>query len=672
MLAFPNKRSGKLLEILLQKESEITITELAEKFTVSARTIRSDLTKLAEWLADRKINLIKKPGSGVWLEINNTQREFLQTRLDQLKNYQAPVSPEKREKLILKYLLSAEHEHTMEELAKKLFVSRSTIYNDLTAVERWLNNYDLELERRQNFGVYVIGSEKNWRKAVAELLVDLKNDKELKLMLSNEFGEISAVEDNVYQQLADLFGELDFKRIEEIIRQVEFEAEFSFADEAITALVIHIAIALERLNKNKDVEMSNEQLAVLRSKKEFKIAEKIAIKINAEYKIEIPASEIGYISLHILGSKIQQNIENADLKHVIKNSDPETVKIAVKIINRVTKILDYDFNSDEQLLLGLILHLRTAINRLKYGLSIRNPILNKIKQNYPDVFGAAWSCSIIFQQSLDLKVNEDEIGYIALHLGASKERLAGSFKTIIVCGSGVGTSQLIASKLRRYLPHLEIVDILSTHELIKYNLAEIDFVITTIPINSDKLPVKVIKVSAFLSQFDLKQLKNQLAALKNCNAVTTDNLIEPEVVIKNLFDLEFIWPGLNLQTPTAVIKFLAKKLQNKKDIDFTEDVLEREKTSSTAVGKGIAIPHARVSNLDQQQVAVATLAKPIKWGEDKVQLIFLLNIEQSIAKKFFSYFYRIMEDDLFLERLKSAQTKAELYLLLTKGEIINE
>ncbi len=669
MLALPNQRCGKILSILLKTNNSITIKDLASQFDVSARTIRNDLKQLEIWLQERSIELVKKPGVGIWLNIKVENRKNLLAKVSKLEKYKDSVSPEKRKEFILKYLLYQDEKYTMQDLADKLFVSRSTIYKDLEQIEKWLKKYNLNLERRQNYGIYVKGAEKDWRKAVADLLVKLKNNQELKNMLENELINDSNNKKDIYHQLEELFGDINFEDVEKIIQEVEIESDFIFTDEAVTALVVHIAIALERLEKDKDIQMDNEQLNILEDKKEFALATKIAEKIELKWSYQLPKAEIGYISLHILGSKIQQHLDRKDVKTVIENSDSKTVEIALKIIQMTSEILAYNFKDDEELLLGLILHLRTAINRLKYGLSIRNPILREIKENYPSIFGAAWSSSVIFQKELDLKVNEDEVGFIALHLGAAVERITRDWKVIIVCSSGVGTSQLLASKIKKHLPQLEIVDILSAYELYNKELENINFIISTIPLSD--IRKDVVTVNAILNEVDLKKIKNKINHATEFDKDEFNNIISPAREVKSLFEQDLVFANLDLKTPSEAINFLGNRLKEKGYVGqkFIEKVLERERIKATEVGKEIAIPHAKTKKIMERKVAVAVLKEPIKWGEGEVVIVFLLAIDNQIARKFFSYFYQIMEDDMFLKQIKNSKSDFEIISLLTKGGI---
>lgn len=58
----------------------------------------------------------------------------------------------------------------IDQLADELFVSRSTLQNDLKDVKVVINRYNLHLKRKPNYGLKISGSEKNIRYAISDLL----------------------------------------------------------------------------------------------------------------------------------------------------------------------------------------------------------------------------------------------------------------------------------------------------------------------------------------------------------------------------------------------------------------------------------------------------------------------------------------------------------------------
>lgn len=658
MVNLPTKRLKDILFSLLKSLKPITISDLANKLNVSNRTIRSDLNKLAEWGLNRNLNLIKKTGVGVWLEIDDLRRrQFLQS-LGRVNNYTEQLSPYQREQYILRLLLQFDSKYTAQSLAEELYVSRATVYKDLKEVEKWLVKYNLTLERERNYILNIKGQESDWRKAVADLLARLKNNQKLNDILaeSDDFSPDSRFDNQTYHQINSLLGDIRLEKIESILSELEKSLDFVFTDEAFIGLVIHIAISFERLKKGKDIKMNQEQLESLKNKTEFKVAELIAQKLQTELGIIIPTAEIGYISLHILGSKLKQDINSVRVDDVLKNSDDQVIMIARDIIITAEEVLSIDLSKDKQLLLGLVLHLRSTINRLKYGMSLRNPLLSQIKSNYPAIYGAAWATSVIFEEHLGVKIEEEEIGYLAIHLGAALERINNKIKAIVVCGSGIGTSQLAATKLASRLLNLEIVDLLAVHELKQENLQGIDIIITTVPLQ--EFNDNIVQVSPLITDNDINLIKTKV---NNLLTVKKQNILNIKYdKIDELFDNDLIFINLNINSKVEIIKFLSNKLLIKDRVDefFVESVLEREEFTSTRMAMGVAIPHGTEErHILKSAIAVATLARPVEWGDGFVKIIFLLALKKEEGRKFFKHFHPILENEIILNKLKNTSEK---------------
>ena len=63
-----NKRVMKIVEVLLNQETYITIDRISEQLSVSNKTIRNDLQLVDEWLKDNQLQLVKKTGIGVRID----------------------------------------------------------------------------------------------------------------------------------------------------------------------------------------------------------------------------------------------------------------------------------------------------------------------------------------------------------------------------------------------------------------------------------------------------------------------------------------------------------------------------------------------------------------------------------------------------------------------------
>lgn len=518
MSSIPNERCREIIEILINREDPIIIDEIAHRLNVSNKTVRNDLKTIDEFLNNKGIgNVVKKPRVGVWIEIEPEGKCFLDDVLDTNTLYIQPFSVEKRRLYIAKRLLKANGFITTRQLAEELYISRVTIHKDLKEIEEILSKYDLKLARKKGLGIAIKGNEISYRKAMSDLLKTLNNSIQ-ELGVDSDIKALHFDSRITYESqtlLKELLPNIDITLIEDILNEAESKMFFIFTDESFNSLAIHIAISLNRITTNMSVQMENSVLDNLKKHNKYDLSRWICRRLEDVLSISIPENEVAYISTHVIGSKIRQRL-NEDKDKVLSNIEPEIIALTREIIALAGNILSVDFSNDEKLLLGLSLHLQPTIYRLKYGHSIRNPLLEDIKKNYPNVFGASWATSILFEKHFNVKVNEEEIGYIAIHLGAALERNKNSIKALIVCGSGIGTAHLVAIRLKKAFNDIEIVDITNIQEYKNKDKKTYDFVITTVPIQESTKPV--VKVKALVSERDIDEIKKIMKKIEASKA----------------------------------------------------------------------------------------------------------------------------------------------------------
>ena len=164
---------------------------------------------------------------------------------------------------------------------------------------------------------------------------------------------------------------------------------------------------------------------------------------------------------------------------------------------------------------GLALHLNIALTRVQFQMNIRNELLETIKNDYPLAFQMGVIAGKVVEKYDNIKINENEIGYIALHFGAAisrngiKETLR-SKKIIIVCSSGLGMSVLLKAKIEEYFHNrLNIVKILPGYEVTEDVIADVDFVLTTIPLKNIQSD-KIIRINRMLQKEDIAEIENRI------------------------------------------------------------------------------------------------------------------------------------------------------------------
>jgi len=619
------------------------------------------------------LEIIRKTNLGVNLNIDEKSRTKLINILkednsagDRIENF----SSKYRQVYIIKTLFEDKFSYTIQMFAHELYCSKGTIVNELIHVQRWLEDHNLTLRKRQNLGLRIEGDEKNLRLALKDFINEIQGQEEAENFDEN-IDELDYRIDVInYIKVRSMFPKLDLFYIQHSIQEAEKRLGFYFTDEAFLNLITHIAITIERLKDNKVVEEKNIHTNSLTEEREYNIAKWLVGKFSKKFNVNFPQEEISYISIHMLGAKIQEGYDIKENNVIIENQDDKYVEIAKDIITLSTEILNVDLAKDQGLLTRLVLHLRPTIMRMKYGLRLTNPILERIKQEYTSLFGAAWACSSIFENKLGIAINEDEVGYLALHLALSVDNIKLNIKTIVVCSSGLGTSQLVASKIVKRFNNLEVTHILPYNLLNKKLIYEADLIVTTIK-NVGHVE-KAVYISTLVNDKDIENIENFIKRIKKSqiNNISSLNHTEEDSNLQvketqSIFDKELCFFDKNATDFIDTITYYGKLLEEKGYVKpgFYKDILNREKLGSTFIGKGIAIPHARDLFVNESKICVVKFENPIIWQNNELEFIFILCLkfkDIKTTKKFFRYFYSILENEDMISKLKNVKSVDDL------------
>lgn len=122
-MRFPNQRLAQLFD-LLQNET-LPQDELAQRLSVSTRTVRADITALNALLAGNGAQFILSRGNGYQLKIDDPAR-YQQLQDSHPRMLRIPrTGPERVHYLVVRFLTSA-FSLKLEDLADEWFVSRAT------------------------------------------------------------------------------------------------------------------------------------------------------------------------------------------------------------------------------------------------------------------------------------------------------------------------------------------------------------------------------------------------------------------------------------------------------------------------------------------------------------------------------------------------------------------
>ena len=598
-------RDIKLIDII-EAHPDIDPVDLAERFSVSDRSVRTYVRKTNETLGSCA-QIEKRRGGGYSLRILNASAfAALRARDAHAGQDAVPTTPETRVDYLLNDLLSRADWITVDGLASILFVSRNVITSDLRQVAATLERFGLVLEKRPHYGIRVTGPEMSRRLCLANLTLD---------------------------GIIGTGGSASLDVIARCVSESLAEEDFQINSAAYQNLLVHIAVAVERIRANCYVPMEPEHLERLRFTPEYLIAKKVAAAVERELAVELPEEEIGYIAIHLAGKQtLYTPGSDTDANLVISD---EVWNVVSRMLEMVWNAFHFDFRNDLELRMNLARHIVPLSVRLRYRMRIDNPLLSDIKQRFPVAYSMALESSCILAEEYGNALSEDEVGYIALAFALAIERQKSERprkNILVVCASGQGSARLLEWRYRQefgtWLDRIETCDVA---HVASRDLTGIDYVFTTVPLER-KLPVPVRAGKYFLDDEDVNSVRRILSGEAAAAAP-----------LAAYFDERLFLGALDVEDKDGALDALCARVAEVHDVpgDFRALVQRREELAQTCFGNFVAMPHPVTPVTTSTSVAVAVLNHSVSWNGQEVRAVFLVSVS-SLRDQKLDAFYRGM------------------------------
>jgi activator of the mannose operon (transcriptional antiterminator) len=627
-------RQKMLLKKLIVSKKYRSVGSFAKELEVSSRTLHNDLKAIDRFLEAFSSKVTKKSGVGIKLVGEDNEKLLYDLENEEIRK----ESVEGRRQEILLSLLYNETATSYRKLAEKYFVSISSITNDLVCIKEWLALFNLSLVK-SNVGTEIKGNEEDIRTALCSLFKD-------GIMKHNDETAVEV---------------LDVKESQCIIQYIEEELGYKFNEEYYEHLTRIVTVMLSRISNGFTVTSSEDlRLEEFHALRTYGVVQKALHLFSSLSITEIPQSEIQYLNSSILGAR---------LSHVGTNVELYYQDILKKLVAELCTMANEAFETnihDETLYNGLLIHLKPMLYRLKHGLIVQNPLLDDIKENYSAMFGFTWFLGSFIEKETGLKLNDHEVSFLMIHFQAALERNVSIKKVIVVCPGGVGTSQLIANRIKRMVPQIYVTAIYSYRELLDVNVEalDIDFIISTIPLQD--INKKVVLVSPMMDVNDAKKL----------NSFYLDYIFQNENQIRHrhekllhAIDRNLIFTNLDMTSKDEVIEFVSASLQKRGYVtdQFYESVKNREQKASTDLGNKVAIPHGENQFVQKSCISVVTLKEPIRWGRSEVSIVFfiVLKVENKQSMRpILRELYQVLDSKRILQMMERASCEDDILHIL--------
>ncbi len=521
-------RTQQILEILLGGKGPVSKQEIADHLGVSKRTIQREFGFLENDIKKYGLGMVNRKGKGIVISGELQNIEKLRREIEQNSGAEAATRDERRRHLLFELLRDREP-RKLFYYSEMLGVSETTVASDMEALGEWFSRNNLEVIRRPGYGVVLGGTEGDYREAMRRFIHESEWQKSEKRFTGGSRRSRNAEEavTDILLNAADsgiysLLNNDILTRVYNVLSNMDEPMLHQLADNAMTGLAIHIAIAIDRVQKGAVLEANEKGLEDLASWEGYDLAVKILREMEAEFEITIPGVELSYILLHLRGSKIAYSGTAGDKKsgddvimRQMRGIDEEKLLDMIdEMIEIFNPSISYELKCDEDFVRGLLVHLRPVIVRLLNHMNIFNPILKDIREEYPDVFRRCAQASKVIERETHEQVREEEIGFLAMHFGAAEERILERQKAArrvvigVICASGFGVARLMLTKLSNHLGDRATFRAYGKDEITPGVIEDTDFFVSTL--NLDSLGIDCVRVSPLITASDLSQIEYRI------------------------------------------------------------------------------------------------------------------------------------------------------------------
>lgn len=460
-----NTRALSIIKILLNSVEPVSSLALSQEIGCSTKTIQNEIKEVNKELKNCEIVSIR--GIGYKIEGN----------LDDIDIKNSDLYDYDRVEYIIKKIIniSSTDKDTikLEDLADSMYVSLSTVKNDLKEVKKILNEYNLKISSKHKQGICIEASEEDIIKFIINYSNKVDNSLSIKDFLNNNIIE------NLFSIKKILLDTLSYENM--ILTDNEFKN-----------IVNYISIYLSRNNTNQS-DFIKEYIKKYKSKKEKPISEDEQLLIRKAIKEFCRDLNIA-TSINLSHDKIFEECLFNHICNLYKRAD--------------LGINQYEITAGEI----------------------------KLKYPFPFELGKIAKKTIEKNLNMEISEDEVEnialhIGGALERTDKRDEKKV--YKTIIVCTSGVGTSMLIKSKLENiFKGKLEIIKVIPSYLIDYINVLDIDFVISTVEVNLEN--VNVIKVSPMLTDKEIKLIEKYIETENVYIDLDIQNLFSSELFFKDI------------------------------------------------------------------------------------------------------------------------------------------
>ncbi|MDQ1609565.1 MAG: putative licABCH operon transcriptional regulator [Microbacteriaceae bacterium] len=619
----------RLIGYLASTDGWVTASELASQLRVTTRSVRSYVTAIKA-LA-HPIDVIASSTSGYRLN-----RELYATFLSSAKRRTVEQgTPRERIYQIVRRLGDAPEGLDIYVLAESMFVSDSTIESDLRKIRSLVEQSDLALTRHGSV-VAIEGSEYNLRRLLSRMF----REEGAKGFLELESIQSEFVSADLRAFKTDLIGMLN--------------SHGYFVNEyGINNVLLHVAITVDRTAKEHP---QTNQLSAPVNPQVAEIPAELHDLIVRHFDVRLSSTDIDYLALLLTTRVITPGYTSEAAPWETNPALLEQVARIRQIVARVSEeyLVDLD---DDGFITRLSLHVQNLIARAQHKSYSRNPMTRSIKSAYPMIYELAVFIASEIQRQESIVIHDDEISYIALHVGSYLERASRREERVtcaIVCPNYYDVHLILRERIEAALGDELQIEIVITRTDVDWDELATDLVVTTI--DSRSFADNVVVIQPFPTEGDIEAIRRAVSRVRRQRRRSQ---LKDELLL--FFDENLFLRNFYSTDEVEMIRALGGRMVEAGVIhpSYIEETIERERMSSTAFTDNIAVPHAMAMTALRTSICIVVNDTPMDWGENRVNVIALIGFsakDRTTFQAIFDQFVSVFSEREDVQRLIRAST----------------
>lgn len=596
------KSEKEVLQYLNQQKRAVKSIEIANALHISSRSVKNYVSNINGHYK-KKIILSSHAG----YELN--RQISVNLLYDDFDN-PIPQTTEERIFYIIKQLILYPNSFIeLFELCEYLCISYSTIKSVLSVMNRTFASYHVKF-LCENDCLKIDATEKDKRALISYVI--------------NAESKASYIDTS---KLQECFPDIDVMDLRSMLLHSIKIHNYYLNDFAATNLLLHILIMIDREKKGNvlDTVTSSTDIA---NEYEYQLLQEICQKLEKSFKITLNQNERSEIYM-LIRANANYSLPNST-EELEGLTGADILDLTDDYICRISSLYLIDLKSTT-FRTAFSLHLKNLLFRAKNNNFTSNPMTDSIRFNNPIVFDIAIYIGLDLAERYHFHINEDEIAFLAMHIGAEIERQnenKSKVPCVLLCPDYLDMcKELLNTLLLNYGNQIDLIKV--AHSLNDLDDTFFSIMFTTVPVYGSH-SYRTVSISPFnvTSQFETIQ-----------NAIIWEQNKHKNYILKNhfqdFFESDLFIANSNMKEKTQILNYLCDRLLQKNYVDsnFKQNVFRRENISSTAFGN-IAIPHSVNMDAIKTSIAVGISKEGFLWGDHTVHLVLLLAINRADKKTF--------------------------------------